>query len=155
MGRRFVTNKSTRNRPENGRGADAARGEQIPESQRLSKRAPDKIACETSSDSKAADDLLSPAEAARRLGVTVTTLYDWLGRSDRGLLVIRGLPVTVEYLQGGPAGQGRIRIERREAERVRELMRVRPQSIIARRPPTPQVRFPGITVPLGRPSPSF
>jgi len=99
-----------------------------------------------------AEPLLPPAEAARRLGITVATLYDWLGRSDRGLLVIRGRPVTVDYLQGGPRGQGRIRIEAAEVERVKELMRVRPVPAVARRPPAgPRAGFPGITVPLGRP----
>src|SRR4051794_13849643 len=72
------------------------------------------------------DDLLTTTEAARRLGISVTSLYDWLGRSDRGLLVIRGREVAIDYLQGGPAGQGRIRIEPAEIERIKELMRVRP-----------------------------
>ena len=97
------------------------------------------------------DDLLPPREAARRLGITVTTLYDWLGQSDRGVLVVRGRPVTVNYLQGGPRGQGRIRIEVSEIERLKDLMRVRPEPIRVRRPPLRLDRFPGITVPLGRP----
>ena len=96
--------------------------------------------------------LLPPAEAARRLGITVPTLYDWLGRSDRGLLVIRGRAVTVDYLQGGPRGQGRIRIEAAEVERLKDLMRVRPAPAPPRRvPAAPPTAFPGITVPLGRP----
>ena len=37
-----------------------------------------------------ADELLTVQQAARRIGLTATTLYDWLGRSDRGLLVVRG-----------------------------------------------------------------
>jgi hypothetical protein len=97
------------------------------------------------------DDLLPPREAARRLGITVTTLYDWLGRSDRGLLVVRGRPVSVDYLQGGPRGHGRIRIEVSDIERFKDLMRVRPEPIRVRRPPFRLDRFPGITVPLGRP----
>jgi hypothetical protein len=97
------------------------------------------------------EELLSPGEAARRLGITVTTLYDWLGQSDRGLLVIRGQPVTISYFQGGPKGQGRIRIEAEEVERLKSLMRVRPQRLIARHPPVRLASFPGITVPLGRP----
>ncbi len=44
------------------------------------------------------DDLLNPREAAQRLGITVTTLYDWLSQSDYGLLKIRGEQVTVDYL---------------------------------------------------------
>ena len=99
-----------------------------------------------------ADQLLTASEASRRLGVTTTCLYDWLGQSDRGLLVIRGRPVTVNYLQGGPRGQGRIRIEAAEVDRVRELMRVVPQAYVPRRPPVRTVNFPGITVPLGRPA---
>src|SRR5262245_25790660 len=100
-----------------------------------------------------ADELLTPREAARRLGVSVTTLYDWLGRSDRGLLVIRGRPVTVNYFQGGPRGQGRIRVEASEVERLRDLLRVRPQPVPARQPPIRRDQYPGITVPLGRPKP--
>jgi transposase-like protein len=97
------------------------------------------------------DELLSAREAARRLGVSATTLYAWLGLSDRGLLVIRGRPVTVSYLQGGPRGQGRIRIEAGEVERVKDQMRVTPEPARSRRPPVHRSHFPGITVPLGRP----
>ncbi|HVK08842.1 MAG TPA: hypothetical protein VM597_08715 [Gemmataceae bacterium] len=97
------------------------------------------------------DELLSSREAARRLGVGVATLYAWLGLSDRGLLVIRGRPVTVSYLQGGPRGQGRILIEAGEVERVKDQMRVKPEPVRARRPPVHRSHFPGITVALGRP----
>lgn len=96
-------------------------------------------------------ELLSTREAARRLGITVTTLYDWLGQSDRGLLIIRGQAVTIGYLQAGPQGQGRIRIEVSEIERLKRLMQVRPRPALPRRPPIRQDTFPGITVPLGRP----
>ena len=86
------------------------------------------------------------------MGITTTCLYDWLGQSDRGLLVIRGQAVTVNYFQGGPRGQGRIRIEASEIERLKELMRVVPQAYVLRRPPVRVMNFPGITVPLGRPA---
>ncbi|MBW3598413.1 MAG: DNA-binding protein [Planctomycetes bacterium] len=85
------------------------------------------------------------------MGVSVTTLYEWLGNSDRGLLVIRGRRVSIDYLQGGPQGQGRIRIELTEVERIKELMRVRAQPSPPRRPPVRRNTFPGITVKLGRP----
>ena len=98
-----------------------------------------------------AEELLSAREAARRLGIAVATLYDWLGRSDRGLLVLRGRPVTVGYLQGGPRGQGRIRVGAGEVERLKDLLRVRPRPHPPRRPPPSRESFPGITVPLGRP----
>lgn len=98
-----------------------------------------------------ATELLTPRAAACRLAISTTTLYDWLGQSDRGLLVIRGQPVTVEYFQGGPQGQGRIRIEAAEVDRIRELMRVRPQHAKPVRRPVPRQTFPGITVPLGHP----
>ncbi|NJS14424.1 MAG: hypothetical protein HC788_07160 [Sphingopyxis sp.] len=39
------------------------------------------------------------------------------------MLVIRGQPVTVNYLQGGPKGQGRIRIEAEEVERLKAAIR--------------------------------
>lgn len=97
------------------------------------------------------DELLTAAEAARRLGITVTTFYDWLGRSRIGELEIRGQRVTIDFLQGGPRGQGRIRVEVREVERVRELMRVRPQTVVVRPPPIKRTQWPGIHVPLGRP----
>jgi hypothetical protein len=97
-------------------------------------------------------DLLSPKEAARCLGITVTTLYDWLSQSDYGQLIIRGQKVSIEYFQGGAKGQGRIRFEASEVERIKELMRVRPSHSATRRPPTRQHIFPGITVPLGRPT---
>lgn len=94
---------------------------------------------------------LSPRAAAARLGISVTTLYDWLGQSDRGLLVIRGQVVTIDYYQGGPRGQGRIRIDTAEIARLQELMRVRPQRTVIRRPPVRRQSYPGITVPLGLP----
>ncbi|MBL8799780.1 MAG: DNA-binding protein [Planctomycetia bacterium] len=97
------------------------------------------------------EEFLTAQEAARRLGSAVASLYDWLGQSDRGLLVIRGQPVTIDYLQGGAQGQGRIRIEAGEVERLKNLMRVRPQPLLPRRPPIRPSTFPGITVPLGRP----
>jgi len=97
------------------------------------------------------DELLTATAAAARLGITVTTLYDWLGRSRTGALEIRGQKVAIQYLQGGARGQGRIRIEAAEVERLRDLMRVRPQTVasVVRRPRT--ISWPGITVPLGRP----
>lgn len=98
------------------------------------------------------EEMLTPKQAASRLGVTPTTLYDWLGRSRRGVFVLRGLPVIVEYFQTGSKGQGRIMIATREVDRLRELMRVTVESINARRPSVRRDRFPGITVPLGRPS---
>jgi hypothetical protein len=97
------------------------------------------------------EELLSTTEAARRLGVTVASLYDWLSQSDRGFLIIRGKPVTINYLQGGAHGQGRIKIATDEVERLKDQMRVRPQRLVPRRPPVRQNTFPGITVPLGRP----
>ena len=99
------------------------------------------------------EGLLPAREAARRLGVAVATLYDWLGRSDRGRLLLRGRAVTVDYLQGGARGQGRIHIEAGEVERLKDLLRVRPRRPAPRRPPVRPDTFPGITVPLGRPDP--
>jgi len=51
-------------------------------------------------------DLLSATEAARRLGISRLTLYQWLADSNAGTLVIRGQPVTIDYFQSGPRGQG-------------------------------------------------
>lgn len=97
------------------------------------------------------DELLTPAEAASRLGITRTTFYDWLGRSRRGLLEIHGLRVTIEFFQTGAKSQGRIRVEAREIARLKELLRVVPTAVRERRPIVPRNSFPGITVPLGRP----
>src|SRR5438034_1448548 len=55
----------------------------------------------------------------------VATLYDWLQQSDQGLFVLRGQPVTIAYGQGGPQGQGRIRIAAREVARLLDLLRDR------------------------------
>lgn len=96
-------------------------------------------------------ELLSSQAAARSLGISVTSLYDWLAQSDTGEFVVRGQPYTIEYYQGGARGQGRIQIEATEIERLREAMRVRPQSIRCRQRPQRVQHFPGITVPLGRP----
>lgn len=96
-------------------------------------------------------ELLSAQEAARRLGVTTTTLYAWLGESDAGLLCLRGQAVTVDYYQSGARGQGRIKIPAGEVDRLLELMRVRPHPALRRPTPIRPTAFPGITVPLGRP----
>ena len=98
-----------------------------------------------------APELLSAKEASRRLALSTTTFYGWLSQSDSGTLSIRGQPVTIEYLQGGPKGQGRIKIEAHEVERLKDLMRVRPRPARQRRPPTQRHYYPGITVDLGAP----
>lgn len=97
------------------------------------------------------DDFLSTNEAARRLGITRATMYQWLTESDAGTLLIRGQPVTIDYFQAGSKGQGRIKVEAREVERLRGLMRVRPRPVRERRPPTRRRHYPGITVELGNP----
>ena len=96
-------------------------------------------------------DLVSAQEAARRLGIAVGSLYDWLNQSDCGEFVIRGEPVTINYFQTGGRGQGRIRLEIREVERLKDLFRVRPRKDVPRRPLTKHQAYPGITVELGRP----
>ena len=75
------------------------------------------------------EELLTVREAAHRLGIAATSLYQWLGQSDSGTLIMGGQPVTVDYFQGGPKGQGRIRITAGEIERLKDLMRVRPAGI--------------------------
>ena len=72
-----------------------------------------------------ASELLSTSDAAQRLGISTATTYQWLADSDAGTLVILGQPVPVDYFQGGPRGQGRIKIEAHEVERLKQLMRVR------------------------------
>jgi len=99
-----------------------------------------------------ASRLLAASEAAACLGIAVTTLYDWLGRSKLGELMIRGQLVTIEYFQGGAQGQGRIQIAAAEVARLRDLMRVAPTRQHIRRPIQSARSFPGISVPLGLPN---
>lgn len=96
-------------------------------------------------------ELLSSHEAARRLGVSPTTLYDWLAQSDAGTFMIRGQPVVICYYQGGRRGQGRIKIDGQEVERLLALMRVSPIPPQARRPPSKKTSLNHITTQLGRP----
>jgi len=97
------------------------------------------------------DKLLNSREAAKQLGLSVASLYEWLARSDCGEFILRGEPFTINYFQGGARGQGRIQIETSEIERIKEAMRVRPKAVPRRRQPIQTGHFPGITVPLGRP----
>jgi hypothetical protein len=97
------------------------------------------------------DELLNTTEAARRLGISRITLYDWLAQSNSGMLMIRSQSITVDYLQGGAQGQGRIQIATAEIERLKEAMRVQPQRQTRRRSRSRPQHYPGINVPLGRP----
>jgi hypothetical protein len=97
------------------------------------------------------DELLTTRQAARRLGITTASLYTWLAQSNIGAFVLHGHPVTIDYIQGGAKGQGKILLEPREVERLKDLMRVHPRSVPARQPPSPPTDFPGIVVKLGRP----
>jgi hypothetical protein len=96
-------------------------------------------------------ELLSSQDAARRLGITTATLYDWLAQSDAGTFMIRGQPTTVNYYQGGRKGQGRIKIDSQELERLLELMFVSPKSQPIRRAPRKQTSMQHITTKLGWP----
>jgi len=99
-----------------------------------------------------AEELLTTRDAARRLGIAPATLYGWLAQSNAGAFRIRGQLITIQYLQGGADGKGRIRIEAHELERLIDLMRVRPQRSLPRRRPTREEQFPGICVKLGLPT---
>lgn len=96
-------------------------------------------------------ELLSTDAAARRLGISRASLYDWIAKSNAGELVIQGQPTTIEHYQSGAAGRGRIRIPATEIDRLLKLMRVVPRQPLLRRPPTRQPEFAHIRVPLGRP----
>ena len=96
-------------------------------------------------------ELLTSRETARRLGISPATLYDWLAQSDAGTFVIRGMPTTIHYYQGGRKGQGRIKIEPQEIERLLDLMKVSPKTNSRRQPPRPTTPFQHITTKLGRP----
>lgn len=96
------------------------------------------------------DDLVNTSEAARRLGIARTTLYQWLAQSTGGTFALRGRSVTIEFFQTGRRGQGRIQIAAQEIERLRQCMKVTPRRQQPPRVTAPPV-FPGITAPLGRP----
>jgi hypothetical protein len=115
-------------------------------------RGPRKARFSTSLETRTvADELLDPTAAALRLGITRTTLYDWLGLSRRNLLEIHGRRATIEFFQTGAKAQGRIRIESREVERIKELMRIVPTAAPVRRLLVARTTYPHINVPLGRP----
>ncbi|WP_013630110.1 helix-turn-helix domain-containing protein [Rubinisphaera brasiliensis] len=97
-------------------------------------------------------NLLTSQQAAEVLGISVLTLYDWLGQSDAGEFEIRGERVTIDYYQGGRKGQGRIRIEEAEVRRLLSLMRSTPKPQRRRQSPTKTSNsFRHITTKLGRP----
>lgn len=97
-------------------------------------------------------NLLTSQQAAESLGISVLTLYDWLGQSDAGEFEIRGEPVTIEYYQGGRKGQGRIRIEDSEIRRLLSFMKSTPKPQRRRQAPNKKsTPFRHITTKLGRP----
>jgi hypothetical protein len=98
-----------------------------------------------------ANKLLNSKDAAAALGLSVLTLYDWLSQSDAGEFEIRGQPVSVAYYQGGRRGQGRIKIDTQEIERLLSLMRVAPRPARARKRPTKKTTLQHITTQLGHP----
>ncbi|MBI1311624.1 helix-turn-helix domain-containing protein [bacterium] len=96
-------------------------------------------------------DLLTTKGAAEALGISVPTLYDWLGQSRSGEFQLRGLPVQIEYYQSGRRGQGRIRIPEREVKRLLNLMKAEPRPPAIRRSPSPKALLQHITTTPGRP----
>ena len=96
-------------------------------------------------------ELLSSSEAADKLGISVATLYDWLGQSDAGEFQLRGQPVTIAYLQGGHKGQGRIKIFVDEIHRLLTLMRATPRPKSRQRQPRHRAQLHHITSTPGRP----
>lgn len=96
-------------------------------------------------------ELLTTREAAQRMGISVSTFYLWLAQSDAGEFAIRDQPITIEYFQTGAKGQGRIKIEAQEINRLKDAMRVQPSPARERRILPTRDHYPGITVKLGRP----
>lgn len=97
------------------------------------------------------EELLTTGQAAQRLGISRASFYSWLAQSNAGTFVLHGQPVTIDHLQGGAKGRGRIRINAQEVARLKELMRVRPRPTEPRHPPISRAHYPGIIVRLGRP----
>lgn len=98
-----------------------------------------------------AHELLTSNDAAERLGISTLTLYDWLSQSDAGEFMIRSQPTTIEYLQGGRKGQGRIRIAESEIMRLLSLMTVTPATVKTRKPSQKKRLLQHITTTPGRP----
>lgn len=96
-------------------------------------------------------NLLSAGEAATALGISRATLYAWLADSRAGTFQIRQQPFTINYLQGGRRGQGRIQIAESEIRRLQEAMQVKRKLVRQRKAPQHKRHFPGITVALGLP----
>ena len=94
---------------------------------------------------------LSSNHTAKRLGISRTTLYDWLSQSDSGCFVICGVPVSINYYQTGRRGQGRIQIEAAEIERLLSLMKVSPNPKQLLRTTRKKASLTHITATLGRP----
>jgi hypothetical protein len=65
--------------------------------------------------------------------------------------VIRGEPTTINYYQGGRVGQGRIKIDHREVERLLSLMRVSPRTKAVQKKPAKKPTLRHITAKLGLP----
>jgi len=98
------------------------------------------------------NSLFSAELAAEQLGVSVPTLYGWLNQSDVGEFIIRGIPTTIEYYQGGRRGQGRIKMHAQEVERLLSMMRVVPKMPSRRRNTPKKTTLRYITGKLGRPN---
>lgn len=96
-------------------------------------------------------ELLSAVQAARRLGISVLTLYGWLRQSNAGVFEICGQNVTIVHYQTGPRGQGRIRIECEEIDRLLSIMRVSPKPVAFQKKPAKKRALQHITAKLGRP----
>lgn len=94
---------------------------------------------------------LSSDEAAKRLGISRATLYEWLSQSDSGSFVIRCTSVTINYYQSGRRGQGRIQIDAEEIEKLLLLMKVSPNPKQRLRSTRKKPSLTHITTTLGRP----
>ena len=94
---------------------------------------------------------LSAAQAAGRLGIERSSLYDWLAQSNRGDFVIRGKSTTIAYSQSGAKGQGRILIDAAEVERLLQLMMVAPRVKAPRQTRQRPADLRHITTQLGKP----
>ena len=96
-------------------------------------------------------DLLNAREAAQRLGISVHTLYGWLSASSKGRLEIHNRPLSINYFQTGRRGQGRIKIESQEIDRLLLLMQPKPESTARRKRSKAAPALQHITTPLERP----
>lgn len=71
------------------------------------------------------ENLITLAEAAKRLSLSVNTIRRYCNLSRKGKLVLNGTPMKIRFYQTGSRGQGRILIDETELATIREAIAVK------------------------------